>query len=353
MSEEQIENKVIELIKTAEENLRKGLNNTKYYDKIEEILSYYIEFLKTGIAFGIINNDNINIYTITEVVYNEKSNAYARWSRFERYGTLTLAPRFFLERNSEEQKNIIFHELIHSLMVNLIKESCFFHNFSNFCVKIKDYLTQKDIDSILEKFKGIIELSNHYIDKPGNLVSEIGGFINEATTQNLAEILVAKSLNKPRNEYKKFESKILTDESILVSNFATYPEYQYVFNSFLRTINGLGTIENDEILFLEYFKMLQNETIWQQIIGAYFEKEKNFELFEFMMTMVVLKKVKEKSMGINVEYTGDKTKFTYLINSLCVKMNQLRNTDEIKNYPYVEFPKPKQEFKNISIGLKR
>lgn len=56
-------------------------------------------------------------------------------------------------------------------------------------------------------------------------------------------------------------------------------------------------------------------------------------------------------MGINVVYDGDKNKLTQLVNSMCIKMNQLRNTDKLKNYPFIEFPKP--ESIKRSFGSKR
>lgn len=331
MFNELMENKIIELRNNAKEKLQIALNDTTYLNKKEEILSDYMEFLKIGIVSNLINEKNIDIYSIEKIVYNEKGNAYASWRNKE----LTLQPRFFLERNREEQRNVIFHELIHALMDELILSNNNANNFINFCFNIDDYLTKEELDIILLKFKDIIELNNNNLSR--DLACEINWFINESTTQNLAEILTAKSFNKTREEYAKFESKILTDSSILKSNFATYPEFQQVFNYFLRTINGLGTIENDEELFLEYFKLLQSGTIWQQIIGTYFEKNKIPDLFEFFMTMSVLKRVKDSSMGINVNYNGDKEKLTQLINSLCIKMNELRNNDELKEYPYVEF----------------
>lgn len=345
----QIESEIIRLRECAKDNLHKGLNNTIYSDKAESILSDYLEFLKIGIAFGLINLENINMYTIKEVIFNEKGNAYASWC----IGTLIIQPRFFLERNREEQRNVLFHELIHSLMESLIVTNDYAANFSNFCAKMGDYLNQDEINFIFEKYKGIIELSNYYTNKPSNLACEVNAFINESTTQNLAEILTSRSLGKTRERYKKFDSKILTDDTILQSNFATYPEYQQVFNSFLRTINGLGIIESDEELFLEYFKMLESGTIWQQIIGTYFEKNKLPDLFEFLMTLSVFKMVKESSMGINVVYNGDKNKLTQLVNSMFIKMNQLRNNDELKNYPFVEFPKPEPESIKFSFGPKR
>lgn len=334
MSNLQIESEIIRLREIAKDNLQKGLNNTIYFDKIESILSDYLEFLKVGVAYGLINLENINIYNIKEVVFLEKGNAYARWNS----GKLILEPRFFLERNREEQRNVLFHELIHSLMEGLIKINDYSRNFLYFCDKIGEYLTQDEINFIFEKYKGIIELKNTC--KPSDLACEAVVFINEATTQNLAEILANKSLGKTPEKYKKFDSKILTDDTILQSNFVTYPEYQQVFNYFLRTINGLGNIESDEKLFLEYFKMLKSGTIWQQIIGTYSEGNNLFYLFEFLITLCVFKQVKESSMGINVVYTGDKNKLTQLVNQMCIKMNQLRNKDELKNYPFVKFPTP-------------
>ena len=333
---EEFQEKIIELRTAAKENLEKGLKDTPYENEVDSILKDYLEFLKVGISFGLINLDNINMYEIKEAKYIENGNAYASWVM----GNLTIQPRFFIERNSEERRNVLFHELIHSLMEKLINYNVYADNFTNLCLNMSDYLDQKDIDSILEKFDDIMPLSIYEKKHPSSLASLSKIFINEATTQSLAEILTSISLNKSREGYKKVESKLFTEDTILQSNFATYPEYQQIFLSFLRTINGLGTIENDDKLFLEYFTRLENGTIWQQIVGTYSEKNKMPELFETLMTLTFLKNAKESSMGINVSFSGDKNKMTKLINDLITKLNQSRNLDEPKNYPYVEYAEP-------------
>ena len=245
--------------------------------------------------------------------------------------------------------------MIHSLLDQLLSsKQCV--NFGNFLNKVNDILDKERISEILNNYQGLV--SDNFLDSKlkniFNLVSlEISRFLNEATTQNLAEILTSKSLKKSRDDYQKFESKIFTTEILLTSNFCTYPEYQQVFNAFLRTINGLGNIDNDEELFSRYFEMLKSGVIWQQIIGTYSEKNKLSELFEFLMTMSILLTAKESSMGIGVEYEGDKNKLTQLINSLYNKMIELRNEDEIINYPYIEYEKPEAKKIKITCSLKR
>ena len=347
-----MEDKVMKLIERAKDNLNSALLNTMYADKSDSILSHYIEFLKTGISVGLINEKNIDVYEIKEVVFNEKGNAYARWS----LNTLILEPRFFIERNEQGQRITIFHELIHSLMEKLIVNNEFCSNFKNFCYhtnQSEGYVTSGTIEKYMNMFdKTLIQLGHisHWQSTPLNLTSLSITFFNEATTHNLAEILTARSYNQKRGEYKNFDSKILTDASILKSNFDTYQEYQQPFNYFLRTINGLGKFDNDEELFIEYFKMLWNGTIWQQIIGTYAEKNNLKELFEILNAMAVLLRAKESSMGINVVYSGNKDELTQLINSICVKMNELRDNNEIKQYPFIEYMPIPTRRASLSFG---
>lgn len=327
-----MEDKIMELIESAKEKFNSALLNTEYADKSDSILSHYIAFLKVGIEVGLITENDIELYRINRIIFNEKSNAYAAWNS----NTLTLAPRFFIERNEQEQRNVVFHELIHSLMEKLIRNNNFVNNFRNFCYQVnqdRGYLSKEGI----QKYESVIEITNYYKENPFNLICGSITFFNETTTQNLAEILTVRSYNQNRSEYKNFDSKILTDASILKSNFDTYQEYQQPFNCFLRTINGLGKIDNDDELFIEYFKMLWNGTIWQQIIGTYEEKNNLQELFEILSAMSVLLMAKESSMGINVVYSGNKDELTQLINSICVKMNELRDNNEIKQYPFIEY----------------
>lgn len=327
-----MEEKIFELIEGAKKTISLGLLDTNYTDKSDPILSHYIAFLKVGIEVGLITESNIELYKIDRVVFNEKSNAYADWC----FNILTLAPRFFLERSEQEQRNVIFHELIHSVMDILIKSNKFSQNFKNFCYhtnQVEGYVTSEKI----QKYNSIIELGNYYQNNPFSLIGDSITFFNEVTTQSLAEILTAKSYGQSRGEYKKFDSKILTNESILKSNFATYQEYQQPFHYFLRTVNGLGAIENDDDLFIEYFKLLYNGTIWQQIIGTYTEKNNLQDLFEFLSMLAILLKTKESSMGINVVYGGNKDELTKLINYICVKMNEMRDVSETKQYPFIEY----------------
>ena len=348
-----MEDKVMKLIARAKDNLNIALLNTKYADKSDSILSHYIAFLKVGIEVGLIDEKNIDIYEIKKVVFYEKGNAYASWIG----NILTLEPRFFIERNEQEQRNVIFHELIHSLMEKLIYFNEFYDNFKNFCDRTNQsegYVTSETIEKYINMFdKTLIQSGkvSEWQSTPSFLYFSSRIFFNEATTQNLAEILTLRSYGQIRGEYKTFDSKILTDASILQSNFVTYQEYQQPFNYFLRTINGLGKIDNDEELFIEYFKMLWNGTIWQQIIGTYIEKNNLQELFEILSTMTVLLEAKKSSMGINVVYSGNKDELTQLINSICVKMNELRDNNEIKQYPFIEYmPIPSTRRASSSFG---
>ncbi len=341
-----LEEKVLELVSLAKNNLHECLSTTEYFSLEDAILSDYVEFLKLGIEECLITENNIEIFKIKEVVFNPNGNAYASWC----FGTLTLQPRFFLERTRDEQRNVLFHELIHSLMEEFLVMSPYARNFSNFCLRISSYIPSSELDSLFETFKDLIELDGYYTKNVANLARDVTTFINEVTTQNLAEILANKTSSRKRSPYRRVESKILTEDTILESNFVTYPEYQQIFNTFLRTINGLGNIQDDEELFFKYFEMLRKGVIWQQIIGTYSESNQLPELFKYLTMMTLLKLIKDSSMGIDVTYEGDKELLTGMLNSMCKNMEVLRNTSELKKYPYEEYPPPPPI--KISFGVK-
>ena len=62
----------------------------------------------------VLNEKELSLFEINEVKYFD-GNAYASWLLH----SLTLQKRFFVERTKEERRNVLFHELIHSLMEQL------------------------------------------------------------------------------------------------------------------------------------------------------------------------------------------------------------------------------------------
>ena len=89
--------------------------------------------------------------------------------------------------------------------------------------------------------------------------------------------------------------------------------------------------------------MLKDGTIWQQIIGTYTDKDNLYDLVEILITMNILKLIKEESMGINVEYNKDKEKLTDIVNSLSLRLKELQNKDDYIEYPYINYTPKKEE----------
>ena len=55
-------------------------------------------------------------------------------------------------------------------------------------------------------------------------------------------------------------------------------------------------------------------------------------------------------MGINVVYGGNKDELTKLINYICVKMNEMRDVSETKQYPFIEYMPIPTKRVSLSFG---
>lgn len=328
-----MENKILEMIENAKNKISKALIETEYNYYTEEIAKDYGIFLTTAIEYGLVTNESeLDLFKINNVRYFD-GNAYASWG----YHNLTIQKRFFVERNEEERRNVLFHELIHSLMENIFSfDNTYFRNFSRFLKSIDDLLTKDQIKNIRDKFPDMFQ--SKYYDKNYNAVSESFQTFNEVTTQYLTEILTANSYRKNRQQAKQFQSKIFLDNDYFVSDFSTYPEYEQIFLSFLRTINGFGNIQSNDELFCKWFMMLREGTVWNQIISTYKSKGNIELLFEFLITFAALRHAKESSMGLDVVYQSDKELLTRNLIELDCKLKKNRNFDDESVFDYVEYP---------------
>lgn len=328
-----MENKILELIENASNKISNALVETEYKSYTEQIVRDYSIFLITIIEYGLIKDETeLDLFKINTVKYFD-GNAYASWG----YHNLTIQKRFFVERNDEERRNVLFHELIHSLMEKLFTfDNPYFANFGKFLKNIDNLLTKDRINNIRRKFPDIFQ--SKYYDKNYNVVSESFQTFNEVTTQYLAEILTADSYSKNKQSPKHFQSKIFIENDYFLSDFSIYPEYEQIFLNFLRTINGFGNIESNDDLFYKWFMMLREGTIWNQIISTYKSKGNIELLFEFLISFAALRHAKESSMGIDVVYQGDKEVLTKSLIELDNKLKQNRNLDDECIFDYVEYP---------------
>ena len=110
-----MELKIEEMIIVAKNKISDALKQTEYSSYINEIVEDYAIFIRVCIENGLIKNESeLELFRINDVKYFE-GNAYASWI----WHKLTLQKRFFVERTKEERRNVLFHELIHSLMEQL------------------------------------------------------------------------------------------------------------------------------------------------------------------------------------------------------------------------------------------
>ena len=338
--------KINQMIETAKNKISDALAQTEYSSYINEIIEDYALFIKICIEKGLIKTEKeLELFEINNVKYFD-GNAYASWLLHD----LTLQKRFFVERTREERRNVLFHELIHSLMERLFSfDNLQYKNFLNYIKRLDEYLTQEQFDIIKEKYIDIF--SGKYYEKNSNVVCEAMQTFNEVTTQYLAELLTNYSYGKPKKANSPFDSKIMIQNNHFKSFFVTYPEYEQLFINFLRTLNGFGSIEDSDELFYKWFDALKNGYIWDHIIGTYNHDQNKELLLEFLIGFAAVRKAKESSMGIDVEYLGDRNLLTKSLIDLDTTLIQSINRNKIVTFSHESIPDLQTE--HITISFKR
>ena len=210
--------KIAQMISVAKNKISDALCQTEYSIYINEIVKDYVLFIKICIEKGLIRNEKeLSLFEINEVKYFD-GNAYASWLLH----SLTLQKRFFVERTKEERRNVLFHELIHSLIEQLFNlDNSYYSNFLNYIKRLVQDLPQKQLTTIRNKYIDIFK--GKYYEKSSNLVCESMQTFNEATTQYLAELLTNYSYGKSKRENSTFDSKIMIHNNHFKSFFVTYP----------------------------------------------------------------------------------------------------------------------------------
>lgn len=333
-----------EMIIIAKNKISTALEQTEYSSYIGEIVEDYVVFIKICIGKGLISNvSELELFKIDDVKYFE-GNAYASWISHK----LTLQKRFFVERTKEERRNVLFHELIHSLMEKLFNfDNLYYKNFLNYIRRLDEVLSSEQFDKNREKY--IDTFSGKYYEKNSNLVFDAMQTFNEVTTQYLAELLTNYSYGTEKKDNSVFESKIMIHNEHFKSFFVTYPEYEQLFLNFLRTLNGFGSIEDNDELFHKWFDGLRSGYIWDHIIGTYNNEQSKEILVDFLVGFGAVRKAKESSMGINVEYSGDKTLLTKnLIGLDCVLIQNINHNKDVR---FTHESIPDLPVQRIEIGL--
>lgn len=342
-----MELKIEEMIIVAKNKISDALKQTEYSSYINEIVEDYAIFIRVCIENGLIKNESeLELFRINDVKYFE-GNAYASWI----WHKLTLQKRFFVERTKEERRNVLFHELIHSLMEQLFNfDNLYYKNFLNYIKRMDENLSSEQFDKIRKKYIDIF--NGKYYEKNSNLVCEAMQTFNEVTTQYLAELLTNYSYGNEKKNNSVFDSKIMIHNDHFKSCFVTYPEYEQLFLNFLRTLNGFGSIEDNDELFHKWFAELQSGYIWDRIIGTYNNEQNKEILLEFLAGFGAVRKAKESSMGIDVEYSGDKSLLTKNLIELDIVL--VRNINHNKNvmFPHESIPDLPIEHISISFGKK-
>ena len=342
-----MELKIEEMIIRAKNKISAALEQTEYSSYIGEIVEDYVVFIKVCIEKGLINNvSELELFKIDDVEYFE-GNAYASWL----WHKLTLQKRFFVERTKEERRNVLFHELIHSLMEQLFAiDNLYYKNFLNYIKRLDEVLSLEQFDKIREKYIDIF--NGKYYEKNSNLVCDAMQTFNEVTTQYLAELLTNYSYGTKKKNNSVFESKIMIPNEHFKSFFVTYPEYEQLFLNFLRTLNGFGSIEDNDELFHKWFDGLQSGYIWDHIIGTYNNEQNKEILLDFLVGFGAVRKAKESSMGINVEYSGNKNLLTKnLIGLDCVLTQNINHNKDVR-FLHESIPDLPAEHISISFGKK-
>ena len=339
--------KINKMIEIAKNKISDALTSTEFSSYINEIIYDYVVFIKACIENGLIKSEeDLELFRIDDVKYFE-GNAYASWLLHN----LTLQKRFFVERTKEERRNVLFHELIHSLMEQLFAlDNLYYRNFLNYIKRLAMDLAPEQFDILREKYIDIF--SGKYYEKNSNVACEAMQTFNEVTTQYLAELLTNYSYGKPKKAKSTFDSKIIIQNDHFKSFFVTYPEYEQLFINFLRTLNGFGSIEDHDELFYKWFYELKSGYIWDHIIGTYNHDQNKKLLLEFLVGFAAVRKAKESSMGIDVEYSGDKNLLTKSLIDLDATLIQSINCNKIVVFSHESIPDLPSEHVTISFKHK-
>lgn len=251
--------KMVEDFKNA---LLQGLTNTDYFSFVKEIVDDYEYFMKICISMGFIKCENeLNLLKISKVKCSD-GKTYAKLAN----EILFLQQKFFTEKDYEERRNIIFHELFFSLL-----ETDF--SFNNLHVQY------------------FINYLNNNNFKNNDVIYEALEILKICTAQYLSQIVISLAYRKNRKKISSFSSNIFFNNRYFLTNFIIYPEYEQLFLHFLKT---LYNIESDDELFENWFNMLQNGEVWYHIANIY-SKENEDLLLCFLKRLVQIKKMIELS----------------------------------------------------------
>lgn len=325
-----MENKnIADQIQTMIQDFKTKINNafkeTKYSNETDQIISAYKKYLIYGMKIGFLNSNNIRLFNINSVTFDPKTNSYAMMSTSQSINDLSISERFFeeLKNNNRHRDNVIYHELSHIIFTTLCREK-----LSN----LRLYILY------LEQQKGW----KYTFDFNSNYVKACNGFtmlFDEVLTQETSERFSEGIEGYQRKEKSKFKSKIYTPDIDCESNFQTYEDYQELFLSFARTLNGFGNL-NDAEIYDKFKDMLEKGTIANHIIGTYQEKHLESELTNIFLIMEKVVEAHIAAMGINVVYTGDKEALTNEVNELLAFLRQNKNVDKFKEYTVEDYPPP-------------
>ena len=106
----------------------------------------------------------------------------------------------------------------------------------------------------------------------------------------------------------------------------------------MRTLNGFGSIEDNDKLFCKWFDGLKSGYIWDHIIGTYNHEQNKELLLEFLAGFAAVRKAKESSMGIDAEYLGDRNLLTKNLVDLDTILIQNLNRNKSVKFPHENIP---------------
>ena len=329
MENDSIEDKISSMVKDFESKVITTFENTEYSNECQQITDAYKNYLLCGIRNGFINSGNLDEFIVGEIIFGH-ANSYAEATVIlGMLPDLTINERFFLELkgNKKHKNNVIYHELSHMHITLLCRKN--FVNLANW----GRYLDQK---------------MGHTNSEFSSQCDKIITFFNEFLTQETAERFSTEIDGSERKKHK-FESKIFTADLECESDFQTYEDYQELFLSFARTLNGFGNLEDAKI-YENFKKMVEEGTISNHIIGTYQEQNRELELMNIFALLNNVKKAHASAMGIDVFYSGDKDALTAEVNNMLEYLQSIKNMDDFKKYHVEEYPSQPNRVVKLSFG---
>ena len=254
--------------------------------KINEFIGYLEDYIVTLTALGFINETNIN--DVLHEVKKIKSISVLPKNNRGIYGLTTRDYRIEINPNltasttlTAKERTLLYvsHEvghIIHKMWTSDIEE----------------YLKYSTYNSNIKDLVAATSMANRYCALDGL------SLIDEATTQETAEIVVYHLKKRPRPPKVYYANPKIYNGNPYKSNFDYYKELEEPAILFGRTLRGIGTSQStpDSEIMTSLAKKTFNKNFAWDVIKEY-QETKELEQ-DFFNTLVCLGRIKDASYGI-------------------------------------------------------